>query len=126
MIAEHIRRPYILSSHWRHIQKAVSGLLMPGAQYKSRPYLLHIKQHFTSHPSVPEAITTHAKKGTTHITAASAATPGLSDRKNTPCKNLLFYVLNFFLHTGHLITSSGAKTLTSIMHNSRALLLQTA
>jgi hypothetical protein len=124
MIAEQIRRPYILSSHWRHIQKAVSGLPMPGAQYKSRPYLLHIKQHFTSHPSVPESITTHVKKGI-HITAASAAKPGLSDRKNIPCENLLFYVLKIFLHTGHLITSSGAKTLTSIMHNSRALLLQT-
>jgi hypothetical protein len=90
MIAEQIRRPYILSSHWRHIQKAFSGLLMPGAQYKSRPYLLHIKQHFTSHPSFSETITTHAKKGTIHITAASAGKPGLSDRKNIPCKKLLF------------------------------------
>ena len=120
MIAEHIRRPYILSSHWRHIQKAVSGLLMPGAQYKGRPYLLHTNQHFTSHPSVPESITTHAKKSTT---AASAAAPLFPDKNKIACEYFIFLILIIFLHALHYLSSLGVKTLIKILRNRGALLL---
>jgi hypothetical protein len=116
MIAEQIRRPYILSSHWRHIQKAVAGLLMLGAQYKSRPYLLQ-NQHFTSHPSVPESITTHA--------ATAAAAPVFPDKNKIACEYLLFLILINFLHTRHYISSLGVKTLIKILRNRGALLLLT-
>jgi hypothetical protein len=94
---------------------------MPGAQYKSRPYLLQ-NQHFTSHPSIPESITTHAKESTT---AASAAAPLFPDKNKITCEYFLFLIVVTLLHTRNYISSLGVKTLIKILRNRGALLLQT-
>jgi hypothetical protein len=99
MTAEQIERPDMLSSHWRHMQKAFSELLVPAAQNSTgRPSPLHIKQRLASNPSFSESITTYATKDIIKITTASAAKPWFPDSMNLTCKKLLFYVLKFFLH----------------------------
>jgi hypothetical protein len=118
MKAEQIGRPYILSSHWVHIQKAVSGLLMPSAQYKSHPYLLHINHHVTSNPSFSESITTHA--ATAVVTA-----PLFPDKIKIACKYLLFFILNINFTHQSFPKQFRLKNFKNILLNRDELLLQT-
>jgi hypothetical protein len=101
MIAEQIERPDIVSSLWRYIEKAVSGLLVPAAQYNGRPYLLNIKQRLASNPSFSESIKKHATKDTITSATASAAAPLFSDKNKIVCEYLLLFILillTFIIH----------------------------
>jgi hypothetical protein len=117
MTAEQIERPDMLSSQWRHIQKAFSELLVPAAQNSTgRPSPLHIKQRLASIPPPPsESTTAHA--------ATAAPPPLFPDKNKIACEYLLFFILIPFLHTRHYISSLGVKTLIKILRNRGALLL---
>ena len=92
MTVEQIERPDMLSSHWRHMQKAFSELLVMAAQNSTgRPSPLQIKQRLASNPPPPsESTTAHA--------ATAVAAPVFPEKNKIACECLLFLILIFFTH----------------------------